>query len=124
MILMLASDCSREFEEDAMRTKPVTARLLMVATGVLVLSAQAHAINRYTSTSMSCAEVSSTISREGAAIMRYTSPRTGNLLYDRYVANRSFCDPGQTTRRVSIPTAGQQSCLVNRCEQIELPDFR
>lgn len=122
MILMLASDCSREFEEDAMRTKPVTARLLMVATGVLALSAQAHAINRYTS--MSCAEVSSTISREGAAIMRYTSPRTGNLLYDRYVANRSFCDDGQTTRRVSIPTAGQQSCLVNRCEQIELPDFR
>lgn len=106
-----------------MRT--VAGKLVLAAAGLIALATvEAHAINRYTSTSMSCAEVSSTIAREGAAIMRYTSPRTGNLLYDRYVANRSFCEPGQTTKRASIPTADQQSCPVNRCAQIELPDFR
>ena len=105
-----------------MRAKPITAGLLVVA-GVLALSAQAQAISRYTSTSMSCADVSSTISREGAAIMRYTSPRTGNPLYDRYVANRTFCEPGQTTERSSIPTSDRQNCPVNRCTEIEVPDF-
>lgn len=105
-----------------MRT--LTGKSLLAVVGIFVLSTQAHAINRYTSTAMTCAGVSDTIAREGAAIMRYTSPRTGNLLYDRYVASRSFCAPGETTKGAFIPSSDGQSCPVNRCVQIEFPEFR
>ncbi len=64
---------------------------------------EAHAINRYTSTSMTCSKIKATISREGAAIMQYRSPR-GLPLYDRYVKNRQFSSGGQTTGRAYIPS--------------------
>ncbi len=86
--------------------------------------ADAHAINRYTSTSMTCSKVQATIAREGAAIMRYQSPRTGLPLYDRYVKNRLFCSAGETTDRAYIPTSDKQSCPVNRCEEIQFFDYR
>jgi hypothetical protein len=89
-----------------------------------LLAEEAHAINRYTSTSMTCAKVQATISREGAAIMQHRSPRTGLALYDRYVKNRLFCPGGQTTDWTSIPTSDQKSCRVYRCEDIQIPDFR
>lgn len=97
---------------------------LAIAACFSLLPAEAHAINRYTSTSMACSKVKATISREGAAIMRYTSPRTGVLRYDRYVANRSFCQPGETIEWTSIPTADQKNCRVNRCKEIEFFDLR
>jgi hypothetical protein len=91
---------------------------------VSLLAGDAHAINRYTSTSMTCAKVQAIISREGAAIMQHRSPRTGLTLYDRYVKNRLFCPGGQTTDWTSIPTSDQKSCRVYRCEDIQIPDFR
>lgn len=101
-------------------------RYALIAAGCVFMmsAADAHAINRYMSTSMTCAEVGATIAREGAAIMRYQSPRTGMLLYDRYVRDRGFCLPGQASERRFIPTSDQPACPVNRCKEIELPDFR
>ena len=97
----------------------------LIAAGCLSMSAlDAHAINRYMSTSMTCAEVGAIIAREGAAIMRHQSPATGILLYDRYAQDRTFCQPGETTERRFIPTSDQQSCAVDRCKEIELPDYR
>lgn len=96
-----------------------------IAKGILavgafsLMAAEAEAINRYTSTSMTCAKVQAIINREGAAIMQHRSPRTGVTLYDRYVKNRSYCPSGQTTDWTSIPTADAKSCRVNRCEEIE-----
>jgi len=98
--------------------------MLAVTVGFSLLSPEAHAINRYTSTSMTCAKVQATISREGAAIMRYTSQRTGVLRYDRYVVNRSFCQPGETIEWTSIPTSDKKNCRVNRCKEIEFFDLR
>lgn len=105
--------------------KPGTARCLMLAlAGCLSLQAvEAHAINRYTSTSMTCSKIKATISREGAAIMQYRSPR-GLPLYDRYVKNRQFCPGGQTTDRAYIPSQDLPACPVNRCEEIEFFDYR
>lgn len=102
-------------------TKPLT---LASALCLSMLAVEAHAVNRYTSTAMTCAEVSATIAREGAAIMRYTAPRTGNLIYDRYVRNRQFCQPNGTTQRVYIPTSDQPACPVNRCKEIDFSDLR
>jgi hypothetical protein len=97
---------------------------LALASCFSLLTADAQAINRYTSTSMTCSKVKATISREGAAIMQYRSPRTGVPLYDRYVKNRLFCPGGQTTDRAYVPTSDLPACPVNRCEEIEFFDYR
>lgn len=94
-----------------------------LATSLSVFAGDAHAINRYTSTSMTCSGVTAAINREGAAIMRYTS-KSGALLYDRYVRNRNFCQPGETTQRAYIPTRDLPACPVNRCKEIEFYDYR
>jgi hypothetical protein len=97
---------------------------LAVAAGLSLLAAEAHAINRYTSTSMTCSKIKATIAREGAAIMQHRSPRTGLPLYDRYVKNRLFCPGGQTTDRAYIPSSDLPACPVNRCEEIQFFDYR
>ena len=95
-----------------------------VAVCFSLLAAEAHAINRYTSTSMTCSKVKAIISREGAAIMQHRSPRTGITLYDRYVKSRQFCHGGETTDQTYIPTSDLQACPVNRCEEIQFFDYR
>lgn len=92
--------------------------------GLSLFAVEAHAINRYTSTSMTCSKVKATIGREGAAIMQYRSPRTGLPLYDRYVKSRQFCASGQTTDRAYVPTSDLPACPVNRCEDVEYFDAR
>jgi hypothetical protein len=77
---------------------------------------QAGAIERYTSTSMTCDRVQATINADGAAIMRYESTRVAGLpVYGRYVRNRQFCEFGQTTERSSLPTSDTGSCPVRKC---------
>jgi hypothetical protein len=98
--------------------------VLAAAACFSLLAAEAHAINRYTSTSMTCSKVKAIISREGAAIMQHRSPRTGITLYDRYVKSRQFCAGGETTDQTYIPTSDLQACPVNRCEEIQFFDYR
>ena len=106
--------------------RAVTVKFLTVAVaaGLSLFAVEAQAINRYNSTSKTCSQVQSIISQEGAAIMRYQSPRTGVPLYDRYVKNRLFCPAGQTTDRAYIPTRDLPACPVNRCEDIQFFDYR
>ncbi|HEY6630849.1 MAG TPA: hypothetical protein VIZ90_05305 [Rhizobiaceae bacterium] len=98
--------------------------MVAIAAGFALHGGEAHAINRYTSTSKTCSQVKAIISREGAAIMQHRSPRTGLPLYDRYVKNRLFCPAGQTTDRAYIPTSDLPACPVNRCEDIQFFDMR
>lgn len=85
--------------------------------------AQAQAISRYNSTSMSCSEARARIAAEGAVIMRWRSRNNPNLpRYDRYVANDNFCPFGQSAVYDHIPTADTGACRVRRCEVIE-PDL-
>jgi hypothetical protein len=86
---------------------------------MVLLPASAHAINRYVSTSMTCQKVHAIIIQQGAVILQHKSPRTGNLLYDRYVLDPRFCSGGETTDWVSVPTKDSKSCPVSRCKQIE-----
>ncbi len=106
------------------RANAVRSTILAVAAGLSLLAVEAHAISRYTSTSMTCSKVKAIISRDGAAIMQHRSPRTGLPLYDRYVKNRLFCPGGQTTDRAYIPTSDLPACPVNRCEDIQFFDYR
>lgn len=91
---------------------------------LLLVAGEAHAISRYVSTSMTCAQVTAKIDQQGAAILQHRSPRTGNLLYDRYVRNRLFCQPSETTDWASVPTKDNAHCPVYRCKQIEFLDMR
>ncbi|MBL8579495.1 MAG: hypothetical protein JNK47_20010 [Mesorhizobium sp.] len=97
--------------------------LCAVVVPLTVLPVEALAINRYTSTSMTCSGVTAALNRDGAAILRYTS-KSGALLYDRYVKNRNFCQPDETTQRAYIPSSDLPACPVYRCKQIEFLDYR
>ena len=95
-------------------------RPVLLACALVIFTADAQAISRYTSTSMSCDKVQATLSREGAAIMRYTSTRVAGMpLYGRYVSDRRFCKSDETTSRVSIPAADTKSCAVRECKLID-----
>ncbi len=98
-------------------------RIILAAT--LVVSAlPAHAISRYSSTSMSCGEVRATIFGDGAAIMRYQSTRTPGLpLYGRYVRNDLFCQHDEWAKTVFIPAADTRQCPVYECEKVDFDDF-
>ena len=96
---------------------------LLLAFGLVVTAADAHAISRYNSTSMSCAKVQATIRHDGAAIMRYTSKRTPGLpLYGRYVANRRFCDVDEYTDSVVIRAGDTDRCPVLECKRIDFDE--
>ena len=90
---------------------------------LMVIATDASAISRYDIDNMSCDRVHAIIQSEGAAILRYRG-RSGLTLYDRYVSSSRYCQGGETTDSVSVPTADSRSCLVERCVEIEIPDFR
>lgn len=97
---------------------------IVVATLCLTLvSFEAAAIQRYNSTSMSCAKVQDTIRGDGVAIMRHMSTRVQGLpLFGRYVRNGGFCNRGEAAERVYIPAADTKSCPVRECKRIEFDD--
>jgi hypothetical protein len=81
-----------------------------------VAATPALAINRYNSMSYSCQQAQALIGREGAVILRYPANRVKNMtLYDRYVADRDFCDVGDYAYQSYIPTKGTPSCPVFTC---------
>ena len=86
----------------------------------MLMATDASAISRYNIDNMSCDRVQAIIQSDGAAILRYRG-HTGLTLYDRYVSSRRYCQGGETT---SVPTADTSSCPVERCVEIEIPDFR
>jgi hypothetical protein len=84
--------------------------------GIVALTpVEASAIVRYMVQDMTCAEVKDSVSRDGVAILYRKSGSTGVPLYDRYVANESFCQSGQDTIKESVPTADTQSCRISKC---------
>ena len=83
----------------------------------VLIASSASAISRYDIGSMSCAKVNAIIQSEGAAILRYRSPRNGITLYDRYVSGRSGCKRTQDIQHVGLPTSDRASCPVYKCVQ-------
>lgn len=98
----------------------VTGAALMAIGGSLV-ALDAHAISRYTSTSMSCASIKSAVKNEGAVILRWTSSQ-GNPRHGRFVANSGYCDPGQRAVTAYVPSANQKSCSVRECKRCDFRD--
>ena len=97
----------------------------ILATVILsVMCFPAQAINRYNISTMSCAKVQSIVASQGAAILRYPSKRNpGLILYDRYVRNSGFCEPGDYAKPASVPTADNPRCRVRHCKSIDYDDW-
>ena len=94
-------------------------KTVLLAVCLTLVAAEAQAISRYTTTSMSCARTQDIVRSQGAAILRWTSPTSGVPRYDRYVRNDQFCPAGQEARRAYVPTADAKSCPVYNCKQRE-----
>lgn len=92
---------------------------VIVALASPLAPTNAVAISTYISTSKSCGTLKSYIQNQGAVILRWTSPRTGNPIYNRYVRNASYCNVGQTTQSKFIPAADTGKCRVFYCVQRE-----
>ncbi|MDN5928806.1 MAG: hypothetical protein L0I29_17195 [Hyphomicrobiales bacterium] len=94
---------------------------LFVASLLVLAAFPAHAISRYNSTGMSCAQAHEHILREGAVILRYRSARHPDLpLYDRYVSSDRMCDIGHGTVIDTVPTRDNPRCVVLKCRDITL----
>jgi hypothetical protein len=82
----------------------------------LLLAGEASAIERYQTTSMSCARVQAALNSDGQAILRYPAPDNPSLvLFDRYVRDRTFCSPSQRADLRSVPAADTRNCPVRKC---------
>jgi hypothetical protein len=63
--------------------------------------------------SMTCGQAAATVASYGAAVLS-TGPNT----YDRFVANISFCLPGEYTKQATAPTLDTPYCPIGyTCEQ-------
>ncbi len=83
--------------------------------GVVLFPAAAQAIERYDVDGRSCADAQAIVQREGAAILRYRAPRSGQILYDRYVRDGELCQAYSTAVVDYIRTADNPSCPVYHC---------
>jgi hypothetical protein len=99
-------------------------KAILIALCLSLIGAEAQAISRHNPTRMTCDEVQATIAREGAVILRYTSPSSGLPRYDRYVASRDFCDLGEVRNRTYVPSADYRSCPVYNCKRVDFDDRR
>lgn len=91
-------------------------QITMIAALVMVLSSiNVGAISKYQSTARTCSSIKSIILNEGAAVFYWTSKRTGNPRYNRYVRNQNYCNVNQTTAPDYIPASDTSNCRVFYC---------
>jgi hypothetical protein len=91
---------------------------LVLATVLAVLPAEAFAIQRYQSTSMSCEQARAVIREEGAVLLQWQSRRVRNLpRYERFIRNDNYCQSHEYAAPTVVPTADTEKCPVKRCEE-------
>jgi len=98
-------------------------KILLVALGMSLLAAEAHAISNYNPTQMACSEVKAAIRRQGQVMLRWTSPMAGVPRYGRYVANSGYCRTGERAQRTLVPSRDRKSCGVSDCRPFVHNDF-
>lgn len=83
-------------------------------------AAEASAISRYQTTSMSCTRVQAILKSEGAALLSYPAPDDpSSQLFNRFVRDSSFCSSGmQKAQLRSVPAADTSKCKVRRCVRV------
>ncbi|MDP4022113.1 hypothetical protein Q8W71_05735 [Methylobacterium sp. NEAU 140] len=77
---------------------------------ILLLAASlgpAAAQGRPSTTAMNCGQAARLVEARGAVVLG-----TGGQTYDRFVRDRSFCEPTEIARRAFRPTRDDPACLV------------
>ena len=83
-------------------------RLSLPFAALLVLaSSHAGAQGRLQTPAVSCAQAVAVIAREGAAVLG-----TGGPTYDRFVRDRSFCEPTESVKRAFVPSRDTPRCFI------------
>ena len=91
---------------------------IAVALG-LSLVATAALAQRASTTAMTCGQARAFLAARGAAVIG-----TGGQTYDRFVRDRSFCQPTEVTRTAFVPTRDTPSCFIGyRCIEPSLDDW-
>lgn len=67
---------------------------------------------RPTSYQMTCDEARSLVQENGAIVMNYGYSEKAGWLYNRYVAHRGYCNPGEVIQAAWAPTMDQDHCRV------------
>ncbi len=80
---------------------------MAIATLILLNAAGPALAQRASTPDMSCRAAASLVARHGAVVLG-----TGPDLYDRYVANETFCPIGYYARPAFLPTRDNPQCHV------------
>lgn len=90
----------------------------LAASVTLATQGGAVAQGRPSSVTMSCGQAAQLVLSRGALVLG-----TGGQTYDRFVADRSFCEPTETVRRAFVPTRDRPNCSVGyTCREPSLDD--
>ncbi|MFC6789580.1 hypothetical protein ACFQE0_08090 [Methylobacterium komagatae] len=81
-------------------------RSILIVT-LLLSATPALAQGRPSTVAMSCAQTVRLVNAQGAIVLG-----TGGQTYDRFVRDRSFCEPTEIARRAFRPTRDNPSCLI------------
>ena len=85
----------------------------------LLFATGAGAQGRPSTVAMTCPQAASLVARAGGIVLG-----TGGYTYDRFVANRSFCQPTEVTERAFVPTRETPACFVGyRCVEPSRSDI-
>ena len=87
---------------------------LAVAAFFSLASSGASAVVRYMVQDMTCAQVQDALERDGVAVL-YRQGKSGVTLYDRFVADGSYCATGFSPAHEGIGAADTPACRVTKC---------
>ncbi|MFB0489701.1 hypothetical protein ABIE45_002287 [Methylobacterium sp. OAE515] len=80
---------------------------IRIAAALILAATPAVAQTRPSSTSMTCQQTVRLIQTRGALVLG-----TGGMTYDRFVRDRSFCEPTEIAKRAFRPTRDNPNCLI------------
>lgn len=81
--------------------------LTRVAAALVLAATPVEAQTRPSSTAMTCQQTTRLIQARGALVLG-----TGGMTYDRFVRDRSFCEPTEIAKRAFRPTRDNPNCLI------------
>ena len=86
---------------------------LSLACLALTLATSAGAQDRPSTTAMTCGQARQFVLARGAVVLG-----TGGMTYDRFVADRSHCEPTEIATNAHVPARDTPECFIGyRCKE-------
>lgn len=94
--------------------------MLCIIAAAAAIASPAAAISRINSTTRTCGELRDIIYQQRAVIVTHPGTANSGTLYDRYVSDSSYCDPGNVATDDWVP-AKDRNCRLSICQPYEPP---